>query len=30
MTGEERRRLSIAAVLAAAALVCLFAFFVSS
>jgi hypothetical protein len=30
MTGEERRRLSIAAVLAAVALVCLFAFFVSS
>ena len=30
MTGEERRRLSIAAVCAAAALACLFAFFVSS
>ncbi len=30
MTGEERRRLYIAAALAAAALVCLFAFFMSS
>lgn len=30
MTGEERRRLYAAAALAAAALVCLFAFFVSS
>jgi len=30
MTGEERRRLWIAAALGAAALLCLFAFFVSS